>query len=179
MRWRLSDRFDPAALELADRHYNRQKPGTNQFVPPGRCLVLLAGGGDAAALWVSSWQFSEFVMHRWPRCWTCTIFRNEGAGLSSELILEAIAATRWHWGEPPADGFITFVDPGKVRKKRDPGRCFLRAGFELVGRSKRRGFITLQLKPENMPAPEQYVGAQMNLFSMTNKDEDHENQGSR
>lgn len=42
MIWSLSDRFDPRARGLADRHYNRQKPGTPQFVPPGRCLVLYA-----------------------------------------------------------------------------------------------------------------------------------------
>lgn len=39
MNWRLSHRFDPRALPIADSHYNRQKPGTPQFVPPGRCLV--------------------------------------------------------------------------------------------------------------------------------------------
>jgi len=41
MYWTLSHRFDRRALPLADRHYNRQKPGTSQFVPPGRCIVLL------------------------------------------------------------------------------------------------------------------------------------------
>jgi hypothetical protein len=34
--WLLSHRFDVRALRLADRHYSRQKPGTNQFVAPGR-----------------------------------------------------------------------------------------------------------------------------------------------
>lgn len=42
MIWQLSDRADPEARRIADRHYNRQKPGTPQFVPPGRCLVLKA-----------------------------------------------------------------------------------------------------------------------------------------
>src|SRR5690242_7545534 len=51
--WYLSHRADPRAVPLADRHYNRQKPGTPQFVPPGRCLVLLTA--DAGALWVTSW----------------------------------------------------------------------------------------------------------------------------
>lgn len=41
MPWCLSHRFDPAAKALADRHYNRQKPDSPQFVPPGACLVLL------------------------------------------------------------------------------------------------------------------------------------------
>jgi hypothetical protein len=37
----LSHRADHRALPLADRHYNRQKPGTPQFVPPGRCMGML------------------------------------------------------------------------------------------------------------------------------------------
>jgi hypothetical protein len=34
MNWRMSHRADPLALPLADRHYNRQKPGSPQFMPP-------------------------------------------------------------------------------------------------------------------------------------------------
>lgn len=45
--WHLSHRFDPRAVAIADRHYNRQKPGTPQFVPPGRCKVLLTENADA------------------------------------------------------------------------------------------------------------------------------------
>ena len=42
MIWETSWKADPRAREVADRHYNRQKPGTPQFVPPGRALVLYA-----------------------------------------------------------------------------------------------------------------------------------------
>ncbi len=45
--WHLSDRADPAARVIADRHYSRQKPGTPQFVPPGRCLVARRAAGGA------------------------------------------------------------------------------------------------------------------------------------
>ena len=31
----MSDRFDPRSRALADRHYNRQKIGTPQILPPG------------------------------------------------------------------------------------------------------------------------------------------------
>jgi hypothetical protein len=41
MMWAMSNRFDRRALPLADRHYSRRKIGSPQFVPPGRCLVLL------------------------------------------------------------------------------------------------------------------------------------------
>ena len=76
--WEISDRFDPAVLPVADRHYNRQKPGTPQFVPPGRCLVLKARDEmGVAAFWVTSYPFPEYVKHRWPGAWVCSAFRNE------------------------------------------------------------------------------------------------------
>jgi hypothetical protein len=40
MLWTPSHRADPPARLIADRHYSRQKPGTEQFVKPGRCFVL-------------------------------------------------------------------------------------------------------------------------------------------
>jgi hypothetical protein len=148
MKWHRSHRFDPPAVALADRHYSRQKPGSPQCARPGRCLVLLTE--CQRALWISSWQYPEFEHHAWPGAWQCALFRNEGAGLSSELILEAEAATRAHWGEPPALGFITFVDPGKTRRKRDPGRCFRRAGWHPIGETQ-RGLIVLQHPADEIP----------------------------
>ena len=47
---------------------------------------------------------------------------------------------------------ITFVDTTKTRKKRDPGRCYLRAGFKKCGMTK-GGLVALQLLPEDMPKP--------------------------
>lgn len=150
MRWRLSDRFDSVAASIADRHYNRRKVGSPQFVPPGRCVVLKAGD-PTCAVWVTSWPFAEYVRHDWPGAWVNSLFRNEGAGLSSELIREAVAATRAVW-DPPELGLITFVDAGKVRRKRDPGYCYLCAGFERVGMTK-GGLVALQLLPKAMPDP--------------------------
>lgn len=82
--------------------------------------------------------------------WVNSIFRNEGAGLSSDLIRHAVAATRAHWPEVPALGMVSFVDASKVRGKRDPGYCFLKAGFRNVGATK-GGLVALQLLPEDMP----------------------------
>jgi hypothetical protein len=135
MRWHLSHRADPVARKIADRHYNRQSIGAANFAPPGRCLVLL----QPRAFWITSWPFPEYVKHAWAGAWVCSAFRNEGAGLSSELIREAVACTRWRWPEVPALGMITFVDVGEVRHKRDPGRCYLRAGFRRVGETKGGG----------------------------------------
>jgi hypothetical protein len=160
VRWTLSTRADPRALPLADAHYTRQSPGAPQFVPPGRCLVLLTPAADA--LWVTSFPFAAYVKHAWAGSWICSLFRNESGALSSDLIREAVAATRWRWSVP-ALGMVTFVDAGKVRRKRDPGRCFLRAGFERVGETK-GGLAALQLRPERMPQAQAPIGAQSVLF---------------
>jgi hypothetical protein len=144
----MSHRFDAEALPLADRHYNRRKVGSPQFVPPGRCVVLKTR--CRRALWTTSWPFAEYVRHDWGGAWVNSLFRNEGAGLSSELILEAVAATRNIWPDVPALGIVTFVDAGKTRKKRDPGRCYRRAGFEHIGFTK-GGLWTFQLLPAVMP----------------------------
>jgi len=90
-------------------------------------------------------------------------FRNEGAGLSSELIREAIAATLHRWPDVPDLGMITFVDAGKVRRKRDPGRCYIRAGFKHIGETK-GGLLTFQLLPEEMPEACPPINSQMGLF---------------
>lgn len=117
MRWHLSHRCDPRALPLANRHYNRQTPDSPQFGPPGRSLALLTE--DATALWLTSWR--EFVLHDWPGAWVNSLFRNEQPDkhLSSELIREAIAATRWHFGPPPRawDDYLhrPREDPPKAR----------------------------------------------------------------
>lgn len=160
MRWQLANRADPASVALADRHYNRQSPGSAQFVPPGRCLVLRTGPGDA--VWVTSWPFAEYVKHAWPGAWVCSIFRNESPHLSSDLILQAVAATRACWPEVPPLGIVTFVDASKTRRKRDPGRCFRRAGFKHVGFTQ-GGLYALQLLQPEMPTAVEPMGWQTSL----------------
>ena len=154
MRWCLSNRADPAARELADRHYNRQKIGSPQFVPPGRCLVLLSE--CAKAFWVTSWPFAEYVKHDWAGAWMCSAFRSEDAGASVELIRHAIAATRAHFGEPPDLGMVTFIDSRKVepimqRGVPSFGWVWIKAGFHYVGRTK-AGLLAYQMLPKDMPS---------------------------
>ena len=159
MHWTLSHRADPRARIIADRHYNRQKVGSPQFVPPGRCLVLRTD----TAFWVTSWPFAQFVRHAWPGAMMCSAFRNEGEILSSFLILEALAATKWKYPELPELGMVTFVNREKVRSKRNPGYCFIRAGFEPCGRTK-GGLHALRLPPNSFPIAEAPLGAPANLF---------------
>jgi hypothetical protein len=147
--WQRSHRFDPRAAAIADRHYNRRKIGSPQFVPPGRNVVFRHGDD---ALWVTSWPFAEYVKHEWAGAWVNSLFRNESDRLSSELIREAIAHTLAYWPEPPDLGLVTFVNVDKVRHKRDPGRCYLRAGFHYAGWTK-GGLRALVLERADMPAP--------------------------
>ena len=162
MIWGVSHRFDPAACAIADRHYNRQKIGSPQFVPPGRCLVLTTETEDSRALWVTSWPFAQYVRHAWAGAWVNSLFRNEGAGKASDLILQALAATRAHYGDAPPLGMVTFVDPKAVpgvmvRGERIHGFCYLRAGFQHVGFTK-GGLWAWQMLPGDMPAPERAIG---------------------
>ena len=150
MQWIRSNRADPEVVPLADRHYNRQKIGSPQFAPPGRCLVLKTAFLDA--FWITSWPFAQYVKHAWGGAWICSAFRNEGPQLSSTLIRQAVSATLHEYGEAPELGMVTFVNAAKVRRKRDPGRCYLRAGFSRCGMTK-GGLIALQMRPQDMPSP--------------------------
>lgn len=159
MIWMKSNRADPRARAVADRHYNRQKPGSPQFVPPGRCLVLYAENNAGRALWVTSWPYAQYVKHQWAGAWMCSAFRNEGAGIASELIREAVAATRAFYGDPPGLGMVTFIDRKKVRPVMVHGaptwgRTYELAGFQYAGETK-GGLMAMQLLPQDMPAPEE------------------------
>lgn len=156
MIWRASHRFDLPARLLADRHYNRQKPGTPQFMPPGSCRVLLAE--NKKAVFGLSFPKAEFVKHAWAGAWVNSIFRNEDAGpLASDMIRDALAIMQTLYGPPPALGCVTFVDPRKVRGVHRHGElvkgfCFFMAGFRAVGETK-KGLIAYQLFPHEMPTP--------------------------
>lgn len=168
MIWEMSHRADPFARDIADRHYSRQKPGTPQFAPTGSCVVFKARTETGRAYWVTSWPLAEWVKHQWAGAWICSAFRNEGAGQASDMIREAVAATRHHYGNPPDLGMVTFINrdcvrPTKVRGKEVWGWTFRRAGFRECGETK-GGLLALQLLPEDMPEPEPAINASLSLF---------------
>jgi hypothetical protein len=157
----MSHRADCRALPMADRHYNRQKIGSPQFVPPGRCVVLLR---PEQALWVTSWPFAEYVRHAWPGAWVNSLFRREDGPVASELIRAAVAVTRSIWN-PPEQGMVSFVDPKHVKPKRVRGKviygyCYMRAGFKHVGFTK-GGLWTWQMLPHEMPEPTYVCGMEV------------------
>jgi len=138
--WHAVSRRDVRARRLADRHYSRQTPGAKDFMASGRTLVMLTD--DELAVWGAI----ENLDPAGNRRWRCSIFRNEGPERSSELVREATARTfdYWlrHYGAIPSVPLQTEVDPRRVRHKRDPGRCFLRAGWVRVGQA--RGLVVLE-----------------------------------
>lgn len=158
MIWTASHRADVQALPVADRHYNRQKPGTPQFVPPGRCVVFKHMAGDAAAaVWVTSWPFAQYVKHAWAGAWVNSMFRKECEGEASEFIRRAVAHTRAHWPDVPPLGMVTFIDPievapRKIRSRPTWGHSYFEAGFKHVGYTK-AGLWAMQLVPADMPEP--------------------------
>lgn len=158
MNWIVTHQYDSRGAKLADRHYNRQKKGSKKFSPPGRKLVLITE--DGTATWVTLCPEAQYVHREYPDAWVCTIFRREETCSipASQLIREAIAITRWKYGEPPASGMITMVNPKKVHCEI-PGYCFRRAKFKHVGETKRHKLLILQIKPARMPEPAAPIGA--------------------
>ena len=140
-RWQRTKDGDPAGLALFQRHYSSDA----LFVGPGEKLVLLTA--DAKALFV--WRKEKYRLDGQTGV-NNAVFRNEGsaAGRASELIEAANAEA---WARWPGERLFTFVDPAKVRRKRDPGRCFLRAGYRLCGVTKTGLLIFECFDPSTLP----------------------------
>lgn len=135
--WQKVRRTDPRARVLADRHYSRQTVGAPEFMANGRTLVLLTH--CASAVWGVIQNLDPVGNERFR----CSIFRNESLTLSSVLIREATWRTYAFWvrryhGLPGAP-LTTEVDPDRTLRKRDPGRCFRRAGWSVRGVVRARG----------------------------------------
>jgi hypothetical protein len=122
--------YDDAMRQLADRHYNRQTPGSPKFAPNGTKIILRDAAGDVLWTWI------KIVLERWDgqTGYYCQAFRNESARLSSDIILEAEQHAAEIWG--PGRMF-TYIDPAEI-KSSNPGFCYLMAGWHPHGWSKRR-----------------------------------------
>lgn len=126
------------ARGLFDRHYSRYvyRDGRRPklFVGPGEKTVLVTPDARAVFVW------RKFKSADGQDGVNCAVFRNEGAGLSSFLILEAeqIAWERW-----PGERLYTYVNPRKIRSS-NPGYCFLKAGWQKCGITKKRKYLILE-----------------------------------
>ena len=129
---------------LHGRHYSkrRYRDGRDpaKFIGPGEYLALLTPCARALFAWR---KFRDKCIDQrtgLPQAGiNCCVFRNEGAGLSSDLIraADALADERW-----PGERHYTYVDPREIRSS-NPGYCFLRAGWQRCGRTK-GGLVILE-----------------------------------
>lgn len=144
MTWIVVGKFDPRTARLADGHYSRRKVGSPQFMPPGQTLILLSDDETAVFGWWRPHPASGLSSMNGLDGWTCTIFRNIGPALSSDLILAAEKELLSRHDVGP-DGLLTYVWDAKVRSA-NPGYCFKVAGWRRRGRSA-DGRKTLLHKP--------------------------------
>lgn len=137
--WLLSSSSDPRALDVVDGlgafaehgpHYSRRSPGSKTFTGVGQEIVLVTDCGRAVWAVVrqrtptrrgsgSSRGRSGKTDEGARYVWRNMLFRNLGAGLSSDLIRSATEATRIAWraryGSLPSErlrteqAFVTWV----------------------------------------------------------------------
>lgn len=136
--WREARDGDAGALELYRRHYSRRIYAdgreTKLFVGPGEKLVLVNEEGNALFAW------RRFIDDSGQIGINCAVFRNESSELSSLMIVDAdaIAFKRW-----PGVRHYTYVDSAKIRST-NPGSCFIHAGWNRCGVTKKRGLVILE-----------------------------------
>lgn len=132
---------DDEARRFFDRHYSRKKYADGRepklFVGPGEKLVLTTPCRRALFVW------RKFISGDGQQGVNCAIFRNEGAGLSSELIEEADAIADHRW---PGERHYTYVNPRAVASS-NPGYCFLKAGWKRCGITKWNRLLILERLP--------------------------------
>lgn len=139
---------DPRAYALMQRHYsfNPYVDGRRArlnyrnrhlFVGPGEKMVLLTADCRALLVW------RKFLSGDSQSGVNCAVFRNEGPLLSSALIL---AAEQLAWARWPGQRLYTYVNPRQV-KSRNPGYCFLKAGWSKYGCTKWNKLLIFEKLP--------------------------------
>lgn len=134
---------NPTAAALYDRHYsrNRNAVGDPRVAGPGEKMVLLTPCARALFVWR---QFQSKDPTAADSDLNCAIFRNEGAGLSSDLIRVAMTLGWAEWG---LQRLYTYVNPKRVRSS-NPGYCFIKAGWRRCGVTKTRKLLIFEYLPE-------------------------------
>lgn len=127
--WFTTKDGDKTCLALYLRHYSSAKrprgKRQGQFVGPGAHIVLRTGRGDAVFVW------RDYIDDTIPPQVgiECSLFRNEGAITSSELVRQADAVADFCW---PGQRHYTKVNPAAIRST-NPGYCFIAAGWRRCG----------------------------------------------
>lgn len=127
------------ARAIFKRHYSHKPYADGRrsklIVGPGQKMVMLTPCARALFVW------RKFESGDGQVGVNCAVFRNEGAGLSSDLIraADAMAWERW----PAERRHFTYVNPRKVRS-RNPGYCFIAAGWRRCGITKWNKLLILE-----------------------------------
>lgn len=128
--WIVAQDGEPELRAIYDRHYSarRYRDGRRpkKFVGPGEYIMLTLP--DRKALWV--WKKFNDSSGQSGIC--CSIFRNESTILSSDLVREADAIADFCW---LSARHYTYVRAEAV-KSRNPGWCYLCAGWKRCGYTK-------------------------------------------
>jgi hypothetical protein len=166
--WVLSSSSDRRALDVVDGagqhegcgpHYSRRTPGSKTFTGVGQEIVLVTDCGRA--VWACVRQKTPMARGTGASrgreaktdpaaryVWRNMIFRNLGAGLSSDLICSATEKTYEEWvkryGALPAERLRTEVDVKAVRST-NPGFCYIAAGWEKTQNKRGKLFLAAPL----------------------------------
>lgn len=139
--WLVARDGDETGRALFHRHYSYRPYADGRrpklYVGPGEKLVLLTPCARALFVW------RRFRNDDGQAGVNCAIFRNEGAGLSSDLIRAADDAAWERW---PGERLYTYVNPRSIRST-NPGFCFLMAGWRRCGVTKHRRLLILEALP--------------------------------
>lgn len=143
--WYLTKDGDASCYALFRRHYScrNKRPRNGLFVGPGDKIVLRNDEGTA----VFVWRRAEYRADGQEGV-ECTLFRNEGKALSSELVRQADKIADHVW---PGSRHYTFVSAPDIRSS-NPGFCFIAAGWRRCGKSA-RGLLLLERLIQSLPYP--------------------------
>jgi hypothetical protein len=135
--WIIGQDGEPELREIYERHYSSRsyKDGRTPtlFVGPGEKIVLTTPERTALFVW------KKFKDSSGQTGINCSIFRNESGLLSSDLIREADSIADLAW---PGERHYTYVRAEAV-KSRNPGWCYLCAGWRRCGYTK-AGLVILE-----------------------------------
>jgi len=135
--WIVGQDGEPELRQMYERHYScyHYKDGRKpkKFVGPGEHIVLTTPKRTALFVW------RKFIDASGENGINCSIFRNESEILSSDLIREADAIADFIW---PGERHYTYVR-GEAVKSRNPGWCYICAGWSKCGFTK-KGLLILE-----------------------------------
>lgn len=128
--WILAQDGEPELRKLYEQHYScrHYKDGRRpkKFIGPGEYICLTLPNRKALFVWRKFYDASG------QRGVNCAVFRNESKILSSDLIREADAVADYCW---PGERHYTYIRAEAV-KSRNPGWCFICAGWKRNGFTK-------------------------------------------